>query len=215
MIDYIVGFLDDEYEYVSNMTRNLEKHEVKLVILDSVNDVSEIELLMDHILDKRINCLFVDYDLMALKSKRYGTMVIKDMLNILPQFPCFLVTNYGDTGEGEKIVPKAQIYDKEVFLEDYNSEDFFGFISNVKNQIECFEKSLQVSLDEYEELYKKRETVTLSRFEIGKLKSLYRILSSYQYIDIVPESIFEDGSKEDLIEAVALLSEIDAKLGSM
>lgn len=69
----------------------------------------------------------MDYDLLNLDSKVYGTHVIKDINEILPDFTCFLLTNYTDQGINEKIVQKF-LYRIKLFLQKMIIQrKFLGF----------------------------------------------------------------------------------------
>ena len=212
---YIVGFLDDEYDSISNMRRSLAKHGITLEVLDDIEDLLKLDKLVDAIMDKEINCLFVDYDLMKFRSRKWGTTVIRETLDLLPELPCFLITNYVGEGEREKIVPKSCIWDKAIFLEESDSREFTEFVNGVKNQVDCFSKNLELNFSQYELLYSRSKHQHLTNDELRQLKRLYQLLNSYQYIDDIPDILLEGNSRDELKTAVDLLSKIEKKLGEM
>lgn len=88
-----IGYLDDEYDILKSAIRSLKKYDIEIVALKNIDDVTNITMLTDAIISDSLECLLVDYDLMKLESKVYGTQIIKDINEILPDFTCFLLTN--------------------------------------------------------------------------------------------------------------------------
>lgn len=101
-----IGYLDDEYDILKSAIRSLKKYDIEIVALKNIDDVTNITMLTDAIISDSLECLLVDYDLMKLESKVYGTQIIKDINEILPDFTCFLLTNFTEQGINEKIVQK-------------------------------------------------------------------------------------------------------------
>ena len=107
-----IGYLDDEYDILKSAIRSLKKYDIEIVALKNIDDVTNITMLTDAIISDSLECLLVDYDLMKLESKVYGTQIIKDINEILPDFTCFLLTNFTEQGINEKIVQKVFVQDK-------------------------------------------------------------------------------------------------------
>lgn len=101
-----IGYLDDEYDVLKGAMRSLKKYDMEIIAMKNIDDVTNITMLTDAIISNSLECLLVDYDLMNLESKVYGTQIIKDINEILPDFTCFLLTNYTEQGINEKIVQK-------------------------------------------------------------------------------------------------------------
>lgn len=97
-----IGYLDDEYDILKSAMRSLKKYDIEIVALKNIDDVTNITMLTDAIISDSLECLLVDYDLMKLESKVYGTQIIKDINEILPDFTCFLLTNFTEQGINEK-----------------------------------------------------------------------------------------------------------------
>ena len=112
-----IGYLDDEYDILKSATRSLKKYDIEIVALKNIDDVTDISLLTDAIISNSLECLLVDYDLMKLESKVYGTQIIKDVNEFLPDFTCFLLTNFTEQGINEKIVQKVFVQDKSIFVD--------------------------------------------------------------------------------------------------
>lgn len=118
-----IGYLDDEYDILKSAIRSLKKYDIEIVALKNIDDVTNITMLTDAIISDSLECLLVDYDLMKLESKVYGTQIIKDINEILPDFTCFLLTNFTEQGINEKIVQKVFVQDKAIFAEEDDSQE--------------------------------------------------------------------------------------------
>lgn len=157
-----IGYLDDEYDILKSAMRSLKKYDIEIVTLKNINDVTNITMLTDAIISESLECLLVDYDLMKLESKVYGTQIIKDINEILPDFTCFLLTNFTEQGINEKIVQKVFVQDKAIFAEEDDSQEFRVFINKIENSVECFRKRLEITKLEYEKLLNKKKERKIS-----------------------------------------------------
>jgi hypothetical protein len=211
-MQYKVGYLDDEYDYVSNIDRNLKKCGLNMLSMQEIESVANLDSLINFIIDNEIGCLLVDYDLLKLKSKIYGTQVIKEINDILPSFPCFLLTNYVGAGKLENIVQAIFVEDKEIFLEDYDSDKFQLFIKRIKNGIDCFYKRLEISISEYKTLFDKMKNDQIIPEEEYKFHSLYRVLKSYHFVDEIPDFFLYKKTQDNFNEMLGILKDIDKKL---
>lgn len=208
MDNFKIGYLDDDYSILRTMKRSLKKYDIELVDLKAITDVSDVNILIDYILDKQLECLFVDYDLMELDSKLYGTLVIKELNAVLPDFTCFLLTNYPEQGISEKLVQKIFVQDKSIFAEDDDSESFINFINKIKNSIECFRKRLSYNKEEYIKLLEKRKKEELNSSEEEKFLMLYHILKGYQYVDELPSVLLKSNTQEVLDCMLSTLNDL-------
>jgi len=200
-----IGYLDDEYDILKSATRSLKKYDIEVVALEDLADVTDISLLVDSIISNSLECLLVDYDLMKLESKVYGTQIIKDVNELLPDFTCFLLTNFTEQGINEKIVQKVFVQDKSVFAEDDDSQEFLDFVNKIKNSIECFKKRLEVTKIEYEKLFAKKREKQMTAIEEERFLYLYKILSAYDLVDKMPETLIRNSTQdtlEDMLEAL-------------
>ncbi len=202
-----VGYLDDEYDVLKSAQRSLKKYDIELIPLEDIDDVSNVNELMNYIIDKKIECLMVDYDLMKLESKLYGTRVIREINAVLPDFTCFLLTNYIEQGINEKLVQKIFVQDKSIFAEEDDSEEFTAFISKIKNSIECFRKRLEFCIEEYNILLSKKKEKNISAEEEEKFIILYHILKGFQYVDELPAILLKNNTQDVLDNILDALNE--------
>lgn len=207
-----IGYLDDEYDILKSATRSLKKYDIEIVALKSIVDVTDITLLIDAIISNSLECLLVDYDLMKLESKVYGTQIIKDVNEFLPDFTCFLLTNFTEQGINEKIVQKVFVQDKAIFAEEDDSPEFINFVNRIKNSIECFQKRLEVTKTEYIKLFEKKKEKQISAMEEERFIYLYKILSAYELVDKMPDVLVRSSTQDTLEDMLQTLKEFKQSL---
>ena len=203
-----IGYLDDEYDILKSAIRSLKKYDIEIVALKNIDDVTNITMLTDAIICDSLECLLVDYDLMKLESKVYGTQIIKDINEILPDFTCFLLTNYTEQGINEKIVQRIFVQDKAIFAEEDDSQEFRSFVNKIKNSVECFRKRLEVTKLEYEKLVEKKKKKKITASEEDRFIYLYKVLSSYDYVDKMPDALVRNSTQDTLEDMLATLKEL-------
>lgn len=207
-----IGYLDDEYDILKSATRSLKKYGIEIVALKNINDVTDITLLTDAIINNSLECLLVDYDLMKLESKVYGTKIIKDVNEFLPDFTCFLLTNFTEQGINEKIVQKVFVQDKSIFAEEDDSPEFINFVNRIKNSIECFQKRLEVTKTEYNKLFEKKKEKQISASEDERFIYLYKVLSAYELVDKMPDVLVRSSTQDTLEDMLQTLKEFKQSL---
>lgn len=207
-----IGYLDDEYDILKSATRSLKKYGIEIVALKNINDVTNITLLTDAIINNSLECLLVDYDLMKLESKVYGTQIIKDVNEFLPDFTCFLLTNFTEQGINEKIVQKVFVQDKSIFAEEDDSPEFMNFVNRIKNSIECFQKRLEVTKTEYNKLFEKKKEKQISASEDERFIYLYKVLSAYELVDKMPDVLVRSSTQDTLEDMLQTLKEFKQSL---
>ena len=179
-----IGYLDDEYDILKSAMRSLKKYDIELVALKNIDDVTNITMLTD-----------------------YPFEIIKDINEILPDFTCFLLTNFTEQGINEKIVQKVFVQDKAIFAEEDDSQEFRIFVNKIKNSVECFRKRLEVTKLEYEKLVEKKKERQISASEEERFIYLYKVLSSYDYVDKMPDILVRNSTQDTLEDMLATLKE--------
>lgn len=207
-----IGYLDDEYDILKSATRSLRKYDIEVVALKDIADVTDISLLVDSIISNSLECLLVDYDLMKLESKVYGTQIIKDVNELLPDFTCFLLTNFTEQGINEKIVQKVFVQDKSIFAEEDDSQEFINFINKIRNSIECFIKRLEVTKTEYVKLLAKKREKQITASEEERFIYLYKVLSAYDLVDKMPDILVRNSTQDTLEDMLETLKEFKQSL---
>lgn len=100
-------------------------------------------------------------------------------MKILPDFTCFLLTNFTEQGINEKIVQEVFVQDKAIFAEEDDSQEFYNFVNKIKNSVECFRKRLEVTKLEYEKLVEKKKE---SKFQQMKRIDLYICIKFWHHM---------------------------------
>lgn len=207
-----IGYLDDEYDILKSATRSLKKYDIEIIALKNISDLTNITLLADAIIDNSLECLLVDYDLMKLESKVYGTQIIKDVNELLPDFTCFLLTNFTEQGINEKIVQKVFVQDKSIFAEDDDSPEFINFVNRIEDSIECFQKRLEVTKNEYMKLFEKKKEKLILASEEERFLYLYKVLSAYDLVDKMPDVLVRNSTQDTLEDMLQTLKEFKQSL---
>ena len=207
-----IGYLDDEYNILKSVARSLRKYDIEIVALENIRDVTDINLLADAIIDNSLESLLVDYDLMNLESKVYGTQIIKEINELFPDFTCFLLTNYAEQGINEKIVQEVFVQPKSIFEEDDDSDGFIDFVNKIKNSIECFQKRLEVTKSAYARLLEKKNKKQISASEEEQFLHLYKVLSAYDLVDKMPSMLVRTNTQETLEDMIKTLKDFKDNL---
>lgn len=84
-----VGFIDDETANFADYAKRLKRREICLVFYDGGSAADDI---VNWIIEKRLECLLIDYDLRK-KFSRNGTDFVFEINQVLPDFPCIMLTN--------------------------------------------------------------------------------------------------------------------------
>ena len=100
---------------------------------------------------------------------------------------------------------KVFVQDKSIFAEDDDSQEFVNFVNKIKNSIECFKKRLEVTKIEYEKLFAKKREKQMTASEEERFIYLYKVLSAYDLVDKMPETLIRNSTQdtlEDMLEAL-------------
>lgn len=208
-----IGFLDDEYSIFDGAKNSFAEYGMELIKLDDIQNLSDYSELINTLFDKKLDYLFVDYDLRRLSPGNIkGTTVVSNLFELVPDFPMGLLTSYVDAGEREFIIPKKNIISKDIFQEEDDSLEFKNFINCIKNEINCFHKKMEIVTKSYKDLLQKKRTAGLSETENSQFIRLYKKLEVYQEIDPLPDGVL-DNSFQDLIKKMKkTLSDLSEEL---
>lgn len=199
-----VGLIDDEKTNYEDYATRLKRKCVNLIFYDGNNSIDNI---VEWLIENEILCVLVDYDLRK-KFAHNGTDLVFQLNQILPNFPCIMLTNYPEQSKDEKLVARRLIWDRE----ELNALDLSDIIDTIKNEIEVFLKRKETLLKKYETLVQKRKNNQLSSSEEETLVQLHSIFSKYGETDDIPSQLlsFETNKKLDsLIDHLSKL--IDKK----
>ena len=113
-----------------------------------------------------------------------------------------------EEGYVEMVHAKVFVQDKAIFAEEDDSQEFRIFVNKIKNSVECFRKRLEVTKLEYEKLVEKKKERQISASEEDRFIYLYKVLSSYDYVDKMPDILVRNSTQDTLEDMLATLKEL-------
>lgn len=195
-----VGFIDDENTNYADYAKRLSRREIELI--QYTQEISS-QNIVDWIISENILCLIVDYDLQK-KFKGNGTNIIFDINQILPDFPCIMLTNYPEPSKNEKIVSRRLIWDRDRM----NALDLSSVVDEIKNEVDVFLQRKQILFSQYEELLEKRQHATMSAMEEERFLQLHSLFSKYGETDDIPTQLMTADADKKLDSIIEKLSKL-------
>lgn len=127
MNNICIGIVDDDKGHVTDIQRvfarysKLEDTSLSFSYESFYKDENSdygalLESIMDAIKAQSIDCLIIDYKLVFTHETNKGADIINTVRDILPEFPCIILTGRGDECAKEFRVDPDKIYVKEDFL---------------------------------------------------------------------------------------------------
>lgn len=195
-----VGFIDDENTNYADYAKRLSRREIDLI--QYTQEITS-QNIVNWIISENILCLIVDYDLQK-KFKGNGTNIIFDINQILPDFPCIMLTNYPEPSKNEKIVSRRLIWDRDRM----NAPDLSSVVDEIKNEVDVFLQRKQILFSQYEELLDKRQRDTMSSIEEERFLQLHSLFSKYGETDDVPSQLMTADADKKLDSIIDKLSKL-------
>ena len=195
-----VGFIDDENTNYADYAKRLSRREIELI--QYTQEISS-QNIVDWIISENILCLIVDYDLQK-KFKGNGTNIIFDINQILPDFPCIMLTNYPEPSKNEKIVSRRLIWDSDRM----SAQDLGSVVDEIKNEVDVFLQRKQMLFSQYEELLEKRQHDTMSAMEEERFLQLHSLFSKYGETDDIPTQLMTADADKKLDSIIEKLSKL-------
>ena len=127
MTNISIGIVDDDKGHVNDIKRVFARYskveDVTLAITyesfykdENSNYETLLCSIMDAIKTQAIDCLIIDYKLIFIHETNKGADIINTVRDILPAFPCIILTSRGEECANEFCVDPDKIYVKEDFL---------------------------------------------------------------------------------------------------
>lgn len=195
-----VGFIDDENTNYADYAKRLSRREIELI--QYTQEISS-QNIVDWIISENILCLIVDYDLQKI-FKGKGTNIIFDINQILPDFPCIMLTNYPEPSKNEKIVSRRLIWDRGRM----STQDIGSVVDDIKNEVDVFLQRKQILFSQYEELLDKRQHAVISAMEEERFLQLHSLFSKYGETDDIPSQLMTTDADKKLDSIIEKLSEL-------
>ena len=185
-----VGFIDDDVSLLKEYTNQFRRRNIELYF---VRDCSTFEEIYNWIMNNRIECFLVDYQLLG-KYDFTGTDLMSEMNLYIPYLPCIILTNYIEDSKNENLVIRNLIVDRDIIVSE-NKEDFF---QSIKHACAVFRHKLKIIAAEYQKLKKKLGENIITFDETERLKLLQNQLSAYGVVDEVPRAMIDHEMKDKL-----------------
>lgn len=133
---YRIAYIDDEEDVVRQFQINMmdDFEVIELRLKDSMKE------MVEDILDSKVVGVVIDYNLNSSQVKIHynGVDLIREILNTIKDFPCYILTSHESEAEGTLLDPDY-IRDKRFVSKE---KDFF--IHKLKTKIESYEKRIEL-----------------------------------------------------------------------
>lgn len=207
---YKIGYLDDENREYENYKIDFKYHNIDLVKVSGIKTKSE---LREYILDEKLDCIIIDYNLSKIHSDELidGNALVRYLNIEIPDFPSIILTSFAADSRNENTVINALILDRDVMTNDVDGAGYHSFINTIINLITVFKKRLELNAEEYKLLISKRNNnENLTPIQEQRLINLYKILYAYDLIDEINPLLLTPSLGEKLdkvLESIKKLTE--------
>lgn len=145
---YKIGLIDDESNELIKIRRTIKANAPKDVIFDFKqyelntnvsNLMKEIaSQVIEDIKHNEINTLIIDYKIMIETEKMEGTEILKQILQVAPNFPMIILTDIVEDSIAHDFVDPDKVYKKSEFfkvLEDYSKQKVLNLFRNMERYV--------------------------------------------------------------------------------
>ncbi len=195
-----IGLIDDENTNYEDYAMRLKRRDIELLFYDAESNVSNI---IRWLVEENIFCVLVDYDLQK-KFSHNGTDLVFELNQLLPDFPCIMLTNYPERAENEKLVAKRLIWDREKL----NASDLSEVVETIKNEVEVYLQRKTSLSSQYAELENKRQKGDFTIAEEERFMQLHSLLSKYGETDDVPSQLLASETNKKLDGLITRLTQL-------
>lgn len=209
---YRVGYIDDEPTQYENFARKLKRicKDTELILLDECKTKAEF---LEKIYEKQIDVLLIDYKMAGIYGFN-GTTLINYINDHIRDLECFILTAVDREQISDGLVAERNRFPKTIF--DTEAEDpkklaeLNGFIKSLKDSADVYRTRREQKVVRYKELLDKKKAGTLGAEEEEFLE-LYKVLSSYGIVEVLPESLLNSKFEETLDRLLNIGNEIIKK----
>lgn len=195
-----IGFIDDESTNYADYAKRLKRRGIDLLFY---RGDSTSEDIVSWLIDEELKCLLIDYDLRK-KFTTNGTDLVFEINQVLPDFPCIMLTNYPEQSKGEKLVPYRLIWDREKM----NAPDLSEVVDSINNEITVYLKRKDTLYEQYGTLVERRKTSTLTATEEERLLQLHTLFSRYGETDDLPAQLLSPDINKKLDSLIDRMSRL-------
>ena len=216
MIKICIGIVDDDKQHVMDIKRVFARYsKLEDTTLDITfesfykDENSDYGTLLSSIIDaikaQSIDCMIIDYKLVFVHETNKGADIINTIRDILPAFPCVILTGRGEDCAKEFRVDPDKIYVKENFLaigEKQSNELVKKIIANII----MANKNKQALISQIESLKEKIKTETDNTKINGLIEQIIDLESKLDKYCMVGQSeldkIYNSSSLEKIVSLI-------------
>ena len=216
MNNICIGIVDDDKGHVTDIKRvfarysKVEDTELSFSFQSFYKDVnSDYDTLLVDIMkaieEQSIDCLIIDYKLIFTSETNRGAYIINEVRNVLPEFPCIILTGRGDECAKELRVDPDKIYVKEDFLAISKTESTSLVKKIVSNVIitKRRKQELIAEIDTLKEQIKSDEECTNLNDVIEKIIILESNLNKYCIVGQSEiDKLYDSSSLEKIVSLI-------------
>lgn len=195
-----VGFIDDETTNYADYAKRLKRRDIDLLFYEG-NSTSED--VVSWLIDENLECLLIDYDLRK-KFTKNGTDLVFEINQVLPDFPCIMLTNYPEQSKGEKLVSHRLIWDREKM----NKPDLAEVVDSINNEVAVYLKRKETLFEQYGALIEKRKSSALTATEEERFLQLHSLFSRYGETDDFPAQLLSSDINQKLDSLIERMSRL-------
>lgn len=195
-----VGFIDDETANYADYAKRLKRRDIDLLFYEGNNTAVDI---VSWLINEDLKCLLIDYDLRK-KFTTNGTDLVFEINQVLPDFPCIMLTNYPEQSKGEKLVSHRLIWDREKM----NAPDLSEVVDSINNEVAVYLKRKDALYEQYGTLVEKRTTSTLTATEEERFLQLHALFSRYGETDDLPAQLLSSDVNKKLDSLIERMSRL-------
>lgn len=144
------------------------------------------------------------FRLFSLQQKYNGTDLLFEINQVLPDFPCIMLTNYPEQSKDEKLVSNRLIWDREKM----NAPDLTEIIDSINNEISVYLKRKDALYEQYGTLLEKREKTVLTASEEERFFQLHALFSRYGETDDIPAQLLSSDTNKKLDSLIERMSRL-------
>lgn len=200
MTMYVVGFVDNSFQLVSDYQKLLKQQSIILLCPEAGKSKEEI---VQWVLDHNIRFLMVDYRLPP-DFNFYGTDLVAYINCVLPDLPCMIMTAFQEDSIHENLVIKNMIEDRDVLA----NGDLKEFTDKLKQAVDVFNNRLMLRKQEYLELLKLKNSKDINAQQEERFISLYKLLQAYGEIDEIPVAFLRAEFEEKVDSLIKKLNSL-------
>lgn len=199
-----IGFIDDDNSLNDVYAKRLRRKGIDLCFVENCVTMQDV---VSWILDNRIKCMIVDYQLMTQYNFK-GTDLVAFINAELPDLQCVILTNYKDTGIEENLVIKNLFYERSIFEQGMETEEFKEFIYTLKQATAIFDNRLKRHLKTYEDLKAQKDNGTIRAIDEERMINTYKLLRAYGEVDDIPAELITSSVSKQMESILQSLNEL-------